>query len=128
MADIVEQSEGAGDIVQSQEVGGAMLRLRKFMFQRVYLGSEARREQERVHKMMRGLFEHYVAQPDLLPPGEGGDQPAGRGLSGWDDGPVLHCALHRACRAGGVAVLSWARGGEVAILRRPGASRLGGWR
>jgi dGTPase len=73
VADIVERSEGAGDIVQSDEVGGAMLRLRKFMFQRVYLGSEARREHERVHRTMRGLFDHYVAHPDLLPGGEGGD-------------------------------------------------------
>ena len=71
VADIVERSEGAGDIVQSREVGGAMLRLRKFMFDRVYLGQEARGEQERVHGMMRALFEHYVAHPELLPPGEG---------------------------------------------------------
>ena len=32
----------AGDIVQSEEIGGAMLRLRKFMFDRVYLGAAAR--------------------------------------------------------------------------------------
>ena len=38
----------AGDIAQSEEVGGAMLRLRKFMFERVYLGEEARSEHERV--------------------------------------------------------------------------------
>ena len=36
--DIVERSREAGDIVQSEEMGGAMLRLRKFMFDRVYLG------------------------------------------------------------------------------------------
>ena len=30
--------EAAGDIVQGEEVGGAMLRLREFMFDRVYLG------------------------------------------------------------------------------------------
>ena len=40
--DIVERSEAAGDIVQSEEIGGAMLRLRKFMFDRVYLGAEPR--------------------------------------------------------------------------------------
>ena len=40
--DIVEHSTGAGDIVQGEEVGGAMLRLRKFMFERVYLGPAAR--------------------------------------------------------------------------------------
>ena len=39
--DIVERSAGAGDIVQGEEIGGAMLRLRKFMFDRVYLGPDA---------------------------------------------------------------------------------------
>ena len=45
--DMVERSRAEGDIAQSEEVGGAMLRLRKFMFDRVYLGEEARAEQER---------------------------------------------------------------------------------
>ncbi len=40
--DIVETSAERGDIAQSEEVGGAMLRLRKFMFENVYLGDEAR--------------------------------------------------------------------------------------
>src|SRR5215213_7083322 len=40
--DIVEHSTHAGDIVQSEEIGMAMLRLRKFMFDRVYLGPAAR--------------------------------------------------------------------------------------
>jgi dGTPase len=65
--DIVERSVGAGDIVQSEEIGGAMLRLRKFMFDRVYLGPEARREHERVQRAMRGLFEHYMDHPDEVP-------------------------------------------------------------
>ena len=30
--DLLERSEDAGDIVQGEEVGGAMLRLREFMF------------------------------------------------------------------------------------------------
>ena len=38
MHDLVEHSEAAGDIVQGDEVGGAMLRLRAFMFENVYLG------------------------------------------------------------------------------------------
>jgi dGTPase len=65
--DIVENSEGAGEISQSREVGQAMLRLRKFMFDHVYLGPEARREQGRVRRTMRGLFEHYMEHPDELP-------------------------------------------------------------
>jgi dGTPase len=65
--DIVEGSEDAGEIVQSEEVGGAMLRLRKFMFDRVYLGPDAQREHERVERTMRGLFDHYLEHPDELP-------------------------------------------------------------
>jgi dGTPase len=65
--DIVEHSAGAEEISQGREVGQAMLRLRKFMFDRVYLGPEARREQDRVQRAMRGLFEHYLAHPDEIP-------------------------------------------------------------
>jgi dGTPase len=65
--DIVDRSTEAGDIIQGPEIGGAMLRLRKFMFDRVYLGPEARREHERVERAMRGLFDHYLENPDELP-------------------------------------------------------------
>jgi len=58
--DIVATSRERGDIAQSEEVGGAMLRLRKFMFDRVYLGKEARSEHERVERTLRGLFDHYL--------------------------------------------------------------------
>jgi dGTPase len=65
--DIVEHSAGAEEIGQGREVGRAMLRLRKFMFDRVYLGPEARREHDRVQRTMHGLFEHYLAHPDEVP-------------------------------------------------------------
>jgi dGTPase len=65
--DIVERSRDAGDIVQSEEIGGAMLRLRKFMFDCVYLGPVARGEHERVHRAMRGLFDHYMEHPGEAP-------------------------------------------------------------
>ncbi|OLE37422.1 MAG: deoxyguanosinetriphosphate triphosphohydrolase [Actinobacteria bacterium 13_1_20CM_3_68_9] len=70
--DIVECSREAGNIVQSEEVGGAMLRLRKFMFERVYLGAEARSEHERVHRTLRGLFDHYSEHPEEVPPSAAG--------------------------------------------------------
>ena len=44
-----------------------MLRLRKFMFDEVYLGAAARREHQRVHRTMRGLFEHYMEHPEEVP-------------------------------------------------------------
>jgi len=65
--DIVEHSSGAEEIAQGREVGQAMLRLRKFMFDRVYLGPQARREQDRVQRTMRGLFEHYLSNADEVP-------------------------------------------------------------
>jgi dGTPase len=65
--DIVERSGPAGNIVQSEEIGGAMLRLRKFMFDRVYLGPVARSEHERVHRAMRALFDHYMEHSGEVP-------------------------------------------------------------
>jgi dGTPase len=65
--DIVECSRAEGDIVQSDEIGGAMLRLRKFMFDRVYLGPLARGEHERVHRAMKALFDHYMDNPSEVP-------------------------------------------------------------
>jgi dGTPase len=68
--DIVERSSAAGDIVQSEEVGGAMLRLREFMFERVYMGEAADAERERVRRTVRGLFDHYMDHPEQVPEGE----------------------------------------------------------
>jgi dGTPase len=65
--DLVEQSERAGDIVQSDQVGGAMLRLRSFMFQQVYLGPAARTEHARIERVIRGLFDWYCEHPDEVP-------------------------------------------------------------
>jgi dGTPase len=72
--DIVAQSRVADDITQSEEIGGAMLRLRKFMFQQVYLGPEARSEHERVQRALRALFDHYLEHPDEIPDGGDGDE------------------------------------------------------
>jgi dGTPase len=70
--DIVEQSRAAGDIVQSPEIGDAMLLLRRFMFERVYMGAEARSEHERVERTLRGMFEHYTEHPGEIPDGTPG--------------------------------------------------------
>jgi dGTPase len=62
--DLIESSERAGDIVQSEEVGSAMLALRSFMFERVYLGEHARSEHERAHGTISVIFDHLVARGD----------------------------------------------------------------
>jgi dGTPase len=63
VVDLLDRSDGAGDIVQGEEVGGAMLRLREFMFERVYLGAEAQRQQPRIERMLRTLFDYYASDP-----------------------------------------------------------------
>ncbi len=64
--DLVETSERTGDIVQSEEVGEAMLALRSFMFERVYLGPESRGEHERAHAVVRRIFDHLIERGDEL--------------------------------------------------------------
>ena len=68
VSDLVEASEAAGDIVQGEEVGSAMLKLRSFMFQRVYMGEAARQEHARIERVLRGLFDWYCEHPSELPP------------------------------------------------------------
>jgi dGTPase len=62
--DIVEESDGVDDIRQSPEVGEAMLSLRAFMFERVYLGPRAAPEHAKAHEVIAAIFEHLVAQGD----------------------------------------------------------------
>jgi dGTPase len=71
--DLVEHSDRAGEIVQGEAVGGAMLRLRSFMFERVYLGERARAEHAKIERVLRGLFEWYCDRPEELPPAGGGE-------------------------------------------------------
>ena len=62
--DLVETSEPLGDIVQGEEVGGAMLSLRAFMFERVYLGPESRAEHDRARATIRRIFDHRADRGD----------------------------------------------------------------
>jgi dGTPase len=62
--DVIESSEQAGDIVQSDEVGSAMLALRSFMFERVYLGEHAREEHERAYATISRIFGSLVERGD----------------------------------------------------------------
>jgi dGTPase len=61
--DLVERSSEAGDIIQGEEVGAAMDRLRSFMFEHVYLAPAAQREHPRIERMLRALFDHLAGSP-----------------------------------------------------------------
>ena len=74
--DLVAESERVGDIAQTDQIGGAMLRLRKYMFQNVYLGPQVRTEADRVKGLIRGLFAYYLEHPGEIPEAKGDDPAA----------------------------------------------------
>jgi dGTPase len=71
--DLVETSFGKDDILQSPDVAQAMLNLRAFMFERVYLGAFAERDRERATATVRRIFDHFADHPEELPDGRPGD-------------------------------------------------------
>jgi dGTPase len=83
--DLVDASEAAGDIRQSDEIGDALLSLRAFMFERIYLGEHARGEHARAYRAIGRIFEHLV---------ERGDEPDAivAFVSGMTDRFALHYA------------------------------------
>jgi dGTPase len=76
--DLVEHSEAAGTVVQGDRAGAAMAELRDFMFERVYLGPDARREHGKIAVVIRSLFDHYCAHPDEIPESIPAGEPARR--------------------------------------------------
>ena len=64
--DLVETSAREGDIRQSEEVGAAMLALRTFMFERIYLGAAARADHVRAHATVRRIFDHLLERGDSV--------------------------------------------------------------
>jgi dGTPase len=64
--DLVETSERAGEIRQSEEVAEAMLSLRSFMFERVYLAEGSALQHAEVREVVRRIFDHLLARGDSL--------------------------------------------------------------
>jgi dGTPase len=70
VTDVVVASAEGDRIRQSHEVGAAFLRLRRFMFQSVYLAPPASHEAERARGVVRSLFRWYLDHPEMLPASE----------------------------------------------------------
>lgn len=65
--DIITQSAGRDEILQSQTCREAMTDLRDFMFASVYRNPVAKGEETKAQDMLRRLFEYYLKNPDKLP-------------------------------------------------------------
>ncbi len=65
--DIVSTSFATEDIRMSEPVSEAMMKLRKFMFERVYENPEAKSEEGKAEVLMETLYQHYLKHIDDLP-------------------------------------------------------------
>jgi len=67
VCDIVKESTGKDKILMSEEVEEAMNRLRNFMFEYVYVGSDAKKEEAKVSGIIEGIFKYYYHNPAAMP-------------------------------------------------------------
>lgn len=65
--DLISNSMGKNDIIQSKEMEEALKGLRKFMFEHVYINSAAKVEENKAEYMIQLLYDHYVTHPEMMP-------------------------------------------------------------
>lgn len=65
--DVVKNSLNQPDVYMSPDVDRAMMELRLYMFQNVYVGSRAKSEEVKAKRMLRTLFEHFIVNWQKLP-------------------------------------------------------------
>jgi dGTPase len=65
--DLISSSVDAERIRMSEKVWGAMMELRGFLFENVYLSRQAKIEEPKAFGVVRSLFMHYLAHAEELP-------------------------------------------------------------
>lgn len=65
--DVIMNSMGSPEIRMSDEIFQAMMDLRKFLYQRVYINPIAKGEEVKAKRMLRMLFEYYQDNVEELP-------------------------------------------------------------
>lgn len=66
---IIRASDNKPDIIMEPEIFEAMMGLRKYMFENVYLNSYAKAEEKKSFSVLSSLFEMYIKTPSLIPQG-----------------------------------------------------------
>lgn len=64
--DIIEQSRGRPVVCMSSSVQKATDKLRQFLFDRVYIGSIAKKEETKARRIIKILYGFYLKNPELL--------------------------------------------------------------
>jgi len=65
--DLIKCSLGAKEIKMSREISTAMDELRRFLFDRVYIGSRAKWEENKAKEMLKTLYFYYLEHHTELP-------------------------------------------------------------
>lgn len=66
--DMIKSSWDCPKIKMSPVVWDAMNKLRKFLFDNVYVGSEAKTQEYKAREVLQRLFLYYLENPQMLPP------------------------------------------------------------
>lgn len=67
IVDIIKNSIDKPKINMSSEVYEAMIELRSFLFENVYIGSEAKRDENKAKYVIEELFYNFMSKPEMLP-------------------------------------------------------------
>ncbi len=63
---IIRASDGKADITMDSEIYDAMMGLRKYMFENVYLNDYAKHEEKKSFNVIKSLFELFMERPELI--------------------------------------------------------------
>ena len=67
VSDIIKESTDKNEIRMSEEIGGAMMELRDFLFERVYFNPEAKSEDNKAMELLSRLYDYFVKRPEKMP-------------------------------------------------------------
>jgi len=63
---IIRASDGKADITMDAEIYDAMMGLREYMFENVYLNDYAKNEEKKSFNVIKSLFELFMERPELI--------------------------------------------------------------
>lgn len=66
--DIIESSSGLDEIRRSEKVKEAAEKLRSFLFENIYIGSIAKKEESKAVRLIKELYRYYMTYPEEVSP------------------------------------------------------------
>lgn len=67
VSSLIRASADGSDIRMEDDIGDAMMQLRSFLFERVYLNPEAKQDEDKAMSMLSELYAYFVRHPEQMP-------------------------------------------------------------